>query len=338
VSRTESAGALADAGKLLSDPGTWKPCLGSPRSRRFHIIEQALSRCRQNRSLTNKERLLRSCASLRRTSLRIDASVARRHTVPSQASRVSCQHQFRGVDSLDGTCPDAAREGLAATGRSDHLATLCAADEEPRGADPGPLSREHLDWRIRGGVGRPRRQDEQAVASWRASIILGLDPRMEAAFCNDMLQRASAQHGKPEVFNTDQRLQSTSAAFTDMLVDNGIAISMNGKGPWRDNVLLERLWCSVKDAEIYLRAYYSVSDARASLRRYLELRDRRRERSSLDGTTPDRADLDPQPIHPAASAGGRSTHRCGKSVQRTEATSERHRFYGVFIKPVRHFY
>ena len=101
------------------------------------------------------------------------------------------------------------------------------------------------------------------VLSWRVSIT------MEAAFCVETLEDALARHGKPEIFNTDQGSQFTGTAFTGVLTNNGIAISMDGKGAWRDNVFVERLWRSVKYEEVYLRAYDSVSDARASIGRYI---------------------------------------------------------------------
>jgi len=121
------------------------------------------------------------------------------------------------------------------------------------------------------------------VLSWRVSIT------MEASFCIEALQEALARHGKPEIFNTDQGSQFTCAAFTDVLAAQEIRISMDGKGAWRDNVFVERLWRTVKYEEVYLHAYDSVSDARASLGRYLDLYNRRRPHSSLDGMTPDRA-------------------------------------------------
>ena len=121
------------------------------------------------------------------------------------------------------------------------------------------------------------------VLSWRVSIT------MEASFCVETLQEALARHGKPEIVNTDQGSQFTCEAFTDVLTRNAIKISMDGKGAWRDNVFVERLWRSVKYEEVYLRAYDSVSDARASIGRYLDLYNRRRPHSSLDGMTPDRA-------------------------------------------------
>jgi putative transposase len=121
------------------------------------------------------------------------------------------------------------------------------------------------------------------VLAWRVSIT------MEASFCIETLQEALAEHGKPEIFNTDQGSQFTCEAFTDVLTENEIRISMDGKGAWRDNVFVERLWRTVKYEEVYLHAYDSVSDARASLGRYLDLYNRRRPHSSLDDMTPDQA-------------------------------------------------
>jgi putative transposase len=130
------------------------------------------------------------------------------------------------------------------------------------------------------------------VLSWRVSIT------MEASFCVETLQEALARHGKPEIFNTDQGSQFTCEAFTDVLRRNAIKISMDGKGAWRDNVFVERLWRTVKYEEVYLRAYDSVSDARASIGRYLDLYNRRRPHSSLDGMTPDRAYFGSPPMLP----------------------------------------
>ena len=132
------------------------------------------------------------------------------------------------------------------------------------------------------------------VLSWRLSIT------MEAAFCVETLEDALARHGKPEIFNTDQGSQFTGAAFTGVLAKNKIAISMDGKGAWRDNVFVERLWRSIKYEEVYLRAYDNVSEARASIGRYLNFYNGRRPHSSLDGTTPDQAYFNPLPIRMAA--------------------------------------
>jgi putative transposase len=121
------------------------------------------------------------------------------------------------------------------------------------------------------------------VLAWRLSIT------MEAAFCIEALEEALAKHGRPEIFNTDQGSQFTSADFTGVLLNAGIAISMDGKGAWRDNVFVERIWKSVKYEEVYLRAYGSVSEARASLGRYLDFYNGRRPHSSLDRHTPDEA-------------------------------------------------
>jgi putative transposase len=132
------------------------------------------------------------------------------------------------------------------------------------------------------------------VLSWRLSIT------MEAAFCVETLEDALARHGKPDIFNTDQGSQFTGQAFTGVLADNGIAISMDGKGAWRDNVFVERLWRSIKYEEVYLRAYDSVSEARSSIGRYLHFYNSRRPHSSLDGSTPDQAYFTPLPLRMAA--------------------------------------
>jgi putative transposase len=132
------------------------------------------------------------------------------------------------------------------------------------------------------------------VLSWRLSIT------MEAAFCVETLEEALARHGKPDIFNTDRGSQFTGSAFTGVLANNDIAISMDGKGAWRDNVFVERLWRSVKYEEVYLRAYDTVSEARASIGRYLTFYNGRRPHSSLDGTTPDQAYFNPLLIRMAA--------------------------------------
>jgi putative transposase len=121
------------------------------------------------------------------------------------------------------------------------------------------------------------------VLSWRVSIT------MEASFCVETLEEALAKHGKPEICNTDQGSQFTCPAFTGVLATHAIRISMDGKGAWRDNVFVERLWRTVKYEEVYLRAYGSVSEARQLIGRYLDLYNRRRPHSRLDGQTPDQA-------------------------------------------------
>lgn len=123
---------------------------------------------------------------------------------------------------------------------------------------------------------------------------------MEAAFCVEALEEALAKHGKPDIFNTDQGSQFTSLDFTSVLLDANIAISMDGKGAWRDNVFVERLWRTVKYEEVYLRAYDSVSEARASISRYLAFYNRGRPHSSLDERTPDEAYFGAQTMARAA--------------------------------------
>ena len=132
------------------------------------------------------------------------------------------------------------------------------------------------------------------VLSWRLSIT------METGFCIAALEEALARHGSPEIFNTDQGSQFTSADFTGVLIANAIAISMDGKGAWRDNVFVERIWKSVKYEEVYLHAYDSVSEARSSIGRYLDFYNHRRPHSSLDRKTPDEAYFDHLPQSKAA--------------------------------------
>jgi len=121
------------------------------------------------------------------------------------------------------------------------------------------------------------------VLAWRVSIT------MEVDFCLEAVEEALARYGKPTIFNTDQGSQFTSAAFTGLLLDNGIAISMDGRGAWRDNVFVERLWRSVKYEEVYLRAYETVTEARRLIGRYLDFFNRKRPHSSLGARTPDDA-------------------------------------------------
>jgi len=132
------------------------------------------------------------------------------------------------------------------------------------------------------------------VLAWRLSIT------MEVDFCLDAVEEALAKYGRPTIFNTDQGSQFTSAAFTGLLLENKIAISMDGRGAWRDNVFVERLWRSVKHEEVYLRAYANVGEARASLGRYLSFYNALRPHSSLDARTPDHAYFNHQPLPAAA--------------------------------------
>ena len=132
------------------------------------------------------------------------------------------------------------------------------------------------------------------VLAWRVSIS------METSFCIDAVEDALHRYGKPEIFNTDQGSQFTSLAFTDLLKQNGIAISMDGRGCWRDNVFVERLWKSVKYEEVYLHAYDSVSHAKASLGRHLDFYNTRRPHSSLDRKTPDQIYFQSLPLAMAA--------------------------------------
>ena len=130
-----------------------------------------------------------------------------------------------------------------------------------------------------------------AIMDWYSRKVLAwrLSNTMLADFCAEALEEALACYGRPEIFNTDQGSQFTSTDFTDAVRSRGIALSMDGKGSWRDNVFIERLWRSVKYEEIYLKAYESVGQARQSIANYLTWYNQQRPHSSLSDKTPDEA-------------------------------------------------
>jgi len=118
------------------------------------------------------------------------------------------------------------------------------------------------------------------VLSWRLSNTL--DP----SFCIEALEKAIRTYGTPEIFNTDQGSQFTCDAFTGMLKNHQVKISMDGKGRWIDNVFIERLWKSVKYQDVYLKAYGSIGELREGLTTWFDRYDRRRHQG-LDNRTPD---------------------------------------------------
>ena len=119
------------------------------------------------------------------------------------------------------------------------------------------------------------------VLAWRLSNTMTVD------FCVEALEEALAKFGAPELFNTDQESQFTGDDWTKALQDAGVAISMDGKGRWIDNVFIERLWRSVKYEEVYLHAYTNGSEARAGLTRHFSFYNARRSHQTLDYRTPD---------------------------------------------------
>ncbi len=122
------------------------------------------------------------------------------------------------------------------------------------------------------------------VLAWRLSNTLATD------FCIEAVREAIAQHGKPDIFNTDQGSQFTDADFVKLIrEEHDIALSMDGKGCWRDNVFIERFWRSLKYEEVYLHAYDSASAAKASIGKYIEFYNGTRPHSALDGRTPEAA-------------------------------------------------
>jgi len=128
-----------------------------------------------------------------------------------------------------------------------------------------------------------------AVMDWHSRKVLSwrLSNTLDTEFCTAALQEALHQYGTPEIFNTDQGCQFTSDAFTQILKDAGVRISMDGKGRWVDNVFIERLWRSFKYEEVYLNAYENMPHARQRIRAWMEFYNQRRKHQSLEKMTPD---------------------------------------------------
>ena len=129
------------------------------------------------------------------------------------------------------------------------------------------------------------------VMDWASRKVLAwrLSNTLDSSFCVEALHEALDRYGSPEIFNTDQGSQFTSLAFTDVLTDAGIHISMDGKGRWMDNVFIERLWRSLKYEQVYLAEYATASDARAGIGWWIDVYNERRPHSSLVDRTPNEA-------------------------------------------------
>ena len=127
-----------------------------------------------------------------------------------------------------------------------------------------------------------------AIMDWASRMVLSwkLSNTLDSAFCADALEEAIAKYGCPGIFNTDQGSQFTAEAFTNTLRSNGIAISMDGKGRWMDNVFIERLWKSVKYEDIYLKAYASMTEVKNGLASYFQFYNEKRWHNNFDRKTP----------------------------------------------------
>ncbi|HDV6368325.1 TPA: IS3 family transposase [Burkholderia cepacia] len=132
---------------------------------------------------------------------------------------------------------------------------------------------------------------QTAVVDWSSRKVLShrVAITLEAVHAVEALEEAFARYGQPDIVNTDQGGQFTANAFTEAVLGRGIRLSMDGKGSWRDNVFVERVWRSIKYEEVYLKAYESVSHARRSIGEYINLYNRKRPHSSLADRTPDEA-------------------------------------------------
>ena len=128
-----------------------------------------------------------------------------------------------------------------------------------------------------------------AIMDWHSRRVLSwrVSNSMDSDFCVDALEEALDRYGSPEIFNTDQGSQFTSEAFTGVLKEANVDISMDGKGRWMDNVFVERLWRSVKYEEVYLKAYETVAEARAGIGTYLEFYNSERRHQGINRQTPD---------------------------------------------------
>jgi len=127
-----------------------------------------------------------------------------------------------------------------------------------------------------------------AVIDWASRAVLAwrLSNTMDVSFCVSALEEALARFGKPEIFNTDQGSQFTSAAFTGTLAAAGVRISMDGRGRWMDNVFIERLWRSLKYEDIYLKGYADGREARAGIGAWIAFYNTRRPHQALANRTP----------------------------------------------------
>ena len=130
-----------------------------------------------------------------------------------------------------------------------------------------------------------------AVVDWASRKVLAakIAITLEACHAVDVLQEAFNRHGTPEIVNTDQGSQFTAAEFVQVVEGRGCRLSMDGRGAWRDNVFVERLWKTVKYERVYLHAYDSVNEARKSIMQYLDWYNRSRQHSQLKKKTPDAA-------------------------------------------------
>ena len=129
-----------------------------------------------------------------------------------------------------------------------------------------------------------------AVMDWatRRSLSWRLSNSLTTEFCIEAVVEAIARYGCPEIFNTDQGVQFTSADFVRLIREqHGIELSMDGKGCWRDNVVIERFWKSLKYEEVYVHAYESTSEAKAGIGKYVNFYNSERPHSTLDGSTLD---------------------------------------------------
>jgi putative transposase len=174
-------------------------------------------------------------------------------------TRIDRIHTVQPFDATDGHSGDTpGTEDLAAPSSTQDI-SVSPEELEYRSGQPGMGERYHIFVPMENGF-----IYLTVIMDWYSRKVLswGLSNSIDSSFCVDALEEAIHRYGKPGIFNTDQGSQYTSDAFIDVLKGNDIGISMDGKGAWRDNVFVERLWRSVKYGEVYLNAYESMAIAR----------------------------------------------------------------------------
>lgn len=200
------------------------------------------------------------------------------------ASRKRVRRLMRKMGTSSAICPQAQDQQEAPGTRS---SSLFAARHGDRPAQPS-LVRDIIFIPMRPGF-----MCLVAVMDWHSRRVLSwrLSNTAEADFCVAALEDAISEHGTPDIFNTDQGAQFTSLAFTGVLKEHGIKISMDGKGAWMDNVFIERLWWSLKYECVYLNGFESGSSLRRGLGTWIDFYNFERPHSSLEPKTPDEASL-----------------------------------------------
>ena len=212
--------------------------------------------------------------------------------------RLGCEPQARPkADAGHGVGGDLSETQYQPAASGPQGVPLSVAGPDHRPCEPGLVRGHHIypDGQrvcVSGGGGCGRRLPAHRPASRSDGLVqpagvgVRLSITMETDFCVDALREAMERHGRPEIFNTDQGVQFTSAAFLDELSSQGVRISMDGRGRFLDNIFIERLWRSLKYEEVYIKAYGSVAEARQGIAGWLGFYNEKRPHQALGYRTP----------------------------------------------------